>query len=50
MAMARMLAGFSTQAYPVELQPLGACLKQTATATSNSAVAPIRRSHPRPSP
>jgi putative transposase len=38
MAMERMLAGLSTRCYPVGLEPVGARVEQTATATSKSAV------------
>jgi putative transposase len=38
MAMERMLAGLSTRRYPVGLEPVGARVEQTATATSKSAV------------
>jgi transposase-like protein len=38
MAMDRMLAGLSTRRYPVGLEPVGARIEQSATATSKSAV------------
>jgi transposase-like protein len=38
MAMDRMLAGLSTRRYPVGLEPVGARIEHSATATSRSAV------------
>jgi transposase-like protein len=38
MAMDRMLAGLSTRRYPVGLEPVGARIEHSATATSKSAV------------
>jgi putative transposase len=38
MAMERMLGGLSTRRYPVGLEPVGAAVEQTASATSKSAV------------